>query len=68
MDNELFRKKSIDRISSPEQLNDFIEVARPSMWLAISAIVLLIIGMAVWACFGVVEIKDENGGSNYMHP
>ena len=38
------------------------------MWLAISAIVLLIIGMAVWACFGVVEIKDENGGSNYIHP
>ena len=29
--SNLFRKKSMDRISSPEQLNDYIRVSTPSM-------------------------------------
>ena len=29
MNEQLFRKKSIDRVSSPEQLNEYIRVANP---------------------------------------
>lgn len=29
MSDQIFRKKSLDRISSPEQLNDYIRVANP---------------------------------------
>jgi hypothetical protein len=68
MDNNIFREKSIERISSPEKLNDFIRVAKPSLWLVVSAIVILIIGMAIWASFGVIEIKNEDGSIEYMHP
>ena len=40
----LFRQKSIDRVSSPEQLNDYIRVTTPSVWLALIAIILLLTG------------------------
>ena len=33
MSDQIFRKKSLDRISSPEQLNDYIRVANPGIWM-----------------------------------
>ena len=36
--NDIFRKKSLERISSPEQLNDYIKVSNPSVWIIIIAI------------------------------
>lgn len=46
--NTIFRKKSLDRVSSPEQLNDYIKVATPGMWLILLAIVIFLVGMIVW--------------------
>ena len=55
MSNPLFRKKSIDRISSPEQLNDYIRVSTPSVWMLLSAIVILLAGVCVWGVFGHMD-------------
>ncbi len=41
MDQNLFREKSIDRISSPEQLNDYLRVTSPAVWVILLAVVLL---------------------------
>ena len=53
--SNLFRKKSLDRISSPEQLNAYIRVATPSVWLLLSAIVILLAGVCVWGVFGHMD-------------
>ena len=37
MSDQIFRKKSLDRISSPEQLNDYIRVANPGIWMILAA-------------------------------
>ena len=42
MNDQLFRKKSVERVSSPEQLNDYIRVANPSVWMILAAIVMVI--------------------------
>ena len=42
--SSLFRKKSIDRIQSPEQLNDYLRVANPAVWVLLAAILLLLAG------------------------
>lgn len=55
MKDSIFRKESIDRLKSPEQLNDYIRVARPGVWIVLSAIVLLLIGVLIWGIFGSVE-------------
>lgn len=44
MNNSIFRQKSIDKISSPEKLDDYIKVTKPSVWITLIAIVLLLAG------------------------
>ena len=39
MSDQIFRKKSLDRISSPEQLNDYIRVANPGIWMILAAVI-----------------------------
>ena len=57
MNKQIFRKKSVDRMSSPEQLNDYIKVTNPGVWMALAAIVILLIGVCVWGVFGTLETK-----------
>ena len=55
MDNGLFRKKSIDRISSPEQLHDYMRVTSPRLWMLLAAVVLLLAGFIVYASRTTME-------------
>ena len=57
MNDKIFRKKSMDRMSSPEQLNDYIKVTNPGVWMALAAIVILLVGVCVWGVFGRLETK-----------
>ena len=65
--NNLFRKNSMDQVSSPEQLNDYIRVSTPSVWILLCAIVLLLAGVCTWGIFGRMETEiasvtvSENG-------
>ena len=49
MDKGLFRQKSIDRISSPEQLHDYMRVTSPRLWMILTAVILLLAGFIVYA-------------------
>ena len=51
----LFRKDSVERISSPEQLTDYLRVTTPTVWVLMIAIILLLIGMFVWGYFAYIE-------------
>ena len=64
----IFRQKSIDRVSSPEQLNDYIRVTTPSVWLVLVAIILLLAGMLAWSVFGTVEAHAADGSTEEIHP
>lgn len=57
MNDMIFRKKSIDRMSSPEQLNDYIKVTNPGVWMVLAAIAILLAGICVWGIFGKLETK-----------
>lgn len=59
--NQIFRKSSIDRMNSPEQLNDYIKVANPGVWITLAAVILLLLGMLIWAVFGTIETKTGAG-------
>ena len=55
--SNLFRKKSLERISSPEQLNAYIRVSTPSVWMLLAAIVILLVGVCVWGVFGHLDTR-----------
>lgn len=55
MKNQIFREKSIQRVSSPEQLNDYIRVANPGVWMIMIGIVLVLVGICVWGVFGQLD-------------
>lgn len=60
--NEIFRKKSMDRVNSPEQLNDYIRVVNPGVWMVLAAIVILLIGVCVWGIFGHLDTRLDTLG------
>ena len=67
MNQQLFRKKSVDKVSSPEQLNEYIRVANPGVWMVLAAIVILLAGVVVWGFIGHLDttldtaVVCENG-------
>lgn len=44
----IFRKESLERMSSPEKLNDYIKVSNPSVWVILGAIAIMLIAVVVW--------------------
>ncbi len=55
MDEELFRKSSLEHLSSREKLDTYIKVTNPGSYLTIAGIFLLLICAAVWA--GAANLK-----------
>ena len=68
MAKQLFREKSIERISSPEQLNDYLKVTKPAVWAVLIAVIVLLAGTILWGAFTYIGSKtdvkaDVHGGS-----
>jgi HlyD family secretion protein len=62
MANAIFRKVSLDRLASPEELDQLITVTGPRAWLALAAL-LCILGTAVlWGFLGNIPQKTEGTG------
>lgn len=55
MARSIFRKASLDRVSNPEQLNDYIRVTNPGVWMIMFAVLLLLTGIFVWSIFGRLD-------------
>ena len=53
--SSIFRKKTLDRISSPEQLTDYLRVTNPGIWLVLATVILLLAGIFVWSTVGRLE-------------
>ena len=66
--NEQFRKESLERINSPEELEDYIRVATPSVWLVLLATAILLAGMLAWSVLGTVEVEKPDGSIKEVHP
>ena len=62
MSENLFRKVSLDRISSPEQLNDYIRVSNPGVWLTLGAVVAVLAAVFVWGFFGALPSTVSQNG------
>lgn len=55
----VFRKKTLDRISSPEDLTDYLKVTNPGVWVVLAVVIVLLCGIFVWSCVGTLETKEK---------
>lgn len=55
--NSIFRKDSLDRIASPEQVDDYIRIASPGVWFVLAAVLLLLAGLIAWGFAGRLETR-----------
>lgn len=56
MEGKLFRKVALDRLSSPEQLDEMMKITNPKGWLALGALGALITAILAWGIFGNVPL------------
>ena len=51
----IFRQKSIERIESPEKLNDYLRVTSPTVWIVLASIIVLLVGVCIWGVLGHID-------------
>lgn len=67
MNNSVFREKSIQKVQSPHNLNAYIQVSNPGIWILLVSIVFLLLGLCIWGWLGQLrtvvqtEALCENG-------
>ena len=52
MENRKFKK-----VDSPEQLNQYIRLSNPGVWVILLSITVLLVGVCIWGCFGKIDTK-----------
>lgn len=59
MANKVFRDKSIEKVTSPEQLNDYIKVNYLEVWFIIATVIIFLIVIGVWGFTGTINNTVE---------
>lgn len=58
----IFRKVALERLSSPEQLDQLMQVTNPRGWLALWAMVAVAAGVLAWGIFGAIPTEALGEG------
>ena len=62
MNANIFRKVSIDRLSSPEQLDQLLRLTSPRSWIGLAAFGLLVGCALVWGAMGSLQTRVHGTG------
>lgn len=54
MESNIFRKNAVDKIKSPEQLNEYIKVAGPGLWSMLGGLVVIFASFFIWGFMGSI--------------
>ncbi len=58
----IFRKTSLERLSSPEQLDRLIQITSPKAWVALGGFGIIITAAIIWGIFGTIATKVQGEG------
>jgi multidrug efflux pump subunit AcrA (membrane-fusion protein) len=62
MERGMFRRAALERLSTPDRLDELIEVTPPHGWLALVALVGVLAAFAAWAVYGSVPAVVRGEG------
>jgi HlyD family secretion protein len=60
--SKIFRQEALDRLSSPEKLDQAIQVVKPQAWLTLSATGFLVAVAGIWSVFGRIPLTVTGQG------
>jgi HlyD family secretion protein len=73
--SQIFRKSSLDRLASPEQLDQLLQVTDPRGWIALTGLGAVLVMLVIWGLVGVVPenvnalgILVKSGGVSEVVP
>jgi hypothetical protein len=58
----LFRKAALEQLSSPDQLDQLLQVTQPTGWVMLSACALLLLTALLWGMFGSLSVRVSGQG------
>lgn len=61
-EHPLFRKKALEKLQSPEQLNQLLTVTSPRGWLALVMLSILLLAAALWGILGTIQASVSGSG------
>lgn len=59
---EIFRKSSLEKLSSPEQLDKMIVITSPTLWLSLAGAAGIVIAALLWGIFGRLPTEVDSYG------
>lgn len=60
--SKIFRKVALERLSSPEQLDQLLQVTSPTGWLALAAVGALLLVSILWGVYGSIPTEASGAG------
>ena len=58
----IFNKKATEKLRSPDDLDKFVQVTNPSVWVTLAACIALLAGMLAWGTLGAVTTSVSTTG------
>lgn len=58
-----YRQAILDRLSSPERLDEAIHVIRPRWWMALAVTLLLVASALIWGFTGSIDMRTTTSGA-----
>lgn len=59
---QIFRQAALDRLSSPEQLDQLMRVTTPKGWIALVALCSVLVAATLWSVVGRIPTTISGGG------
>ncbi len=60
--SKIYRKVALERLSSPEQLDQLMQVTNPRGWLALAALLALLVLAVLWGFLGAIPTEGLGRG------
>jgi HlyD family secretion protein len=60
--SKLFRKAALEKLASPERLDEMMHIISPSGWLSLIAVGIGLVALTVWSVVGTISIKVSGKG------
>ena len=62
MSSKIFRKASLERLNSPEELNTAITVTQPKAWIALAMTGIILVVVLIWSLIGSIPTRVNGRG------